>query len=535
MKMNALLLLLLMLTLSSCASPRTARIPDTMAIKKPLPSPGLEQTGERAAATDAWAGVDTKLTYSLMVKNAELKDALLLLARKTGHPIIVDSDVSGRVTAELKDRSIKDILFVLLKPFGFNVLIENGIIRVSRPRLVTKTFFLNYLKDKRSSSSTMNASVSENQNSTSSSSSTTSSLSTSSSSPSSSSSRGVTVSSSGTSDYWSEIIKGLEVIVFGDSTHSRGAEGGYSKGDKSGKQLVVNELAGIVYIKDYPDNLENVKAFLDDVDRSLKRQVLIQAHIAEVTLTDSYSFGINWSNVLSSGIGKDLQPTTISQGLAISPTGVFQVSVTNDKITALLDAMKEQGSLNMLSSPKISTLNNQKAVIKLTTKEVSWYQKTTYTNSTPAIVITDNEPQIDEVGIYLDVTPQINEQGTITMQIHPNISEKTKMSVSPDGKSSRPVIDIREVDTMIEAKNNQTIVIAGLIVDKIVETKRGVPILCDIPYLGALFSYVSQDKKKTELVILITPYVLNDKTVAEIRAEHEERIKDAERKFSVTP
>jgi MSHA biogenesis protein MshL len=179
-------------------------------------------------------------------------------------------------------------------------------------------------------------------------------------------------------------------------------------------------------------------------------------------------------------------------------------------------------------------MNNQKAVIKLTTKEVSWLSNAVY-NAQGQVSFKYSTPQVDEVGIFLDVTPQINEKGTVSMQIHPSISEKSKTSTSPDGTSSKPIIDIREVDTMIEVRNGETVVIAGLIVDKIVETRRSVPFLGDIPFLGALFRYVTQEKKKTELVILITPYLLTEKSVAEIRKEHEERLKKAGREFSATP
>ena len=543
MKCATLTLAVFMAVLTACAGPRGARITDTMALKQPAPDQTAAEPAVPGAAADGeFAGLDTKMKYSLLVKNAELRDTLLLLSRKTGVTIVADRDVSGRVTADFKDKSIKDILFVLLKPYGYTAYVENDIIRVSRPRLVSKTFYLSYLKDKRQSTSTMNAAISESNVGGYSSAGSNINLNVSSGTPGSSSgssssssapSGNVSIKTTGTSDFWNEIIHGLEVIIFGDSTN-KSVEGGYSKGEKSGKQLVVNELAGIVYVRDYSDNMEHIKSFIDDIEHSVKRQVMIQAHIAEVSLSDSFAYGVDWSYLLNNTIGSDVRPMKFTQRLTPTPPSeIFQINITNNKVSALLDAMKEQGQLNVLSSPKISTLNNQKAVIKLTTKEVSWIQNTIIPTQGSQVVYTI--PQVDEVGIFLDVTPQINEKGTVTMQIHPSISEKSKTSLSPDGKSSKPIIDVREVDSMIEVKNNQTVVIAGLIVDKIIETKRSVPLLGDIPYLGALFSFVSQEKKKTELVILITPFILNDKTIAEIRADHEERLSKAGRKFSITP
>ncbi len=525
------LFLLMGALLASCASPKPAKVPDTMALTIPIIDEAAPPV-EPPLTPEEFAGLDTKLTYTFTVRNAEIQDALLLLSRQTGASIVPDRDVTGRTTVDLRDRSLRDILYAILKPSGYTVYVENGLIRVSRPRLISRTFTVNYMKDKRSSTSTMNASISD-----SGSPGAAQSTGVLASGGSSSAQGSVTVQTSGVSDFWREMIKGLEVIIFGDTATGGRTESGHSRSDKAGRRLIVNELAGVVLVRDFSDNMEQVREFLEDVERSVKRQVLIQAHIAEVTLSNTFSLGIDWSYLRTLDAGSS-NPTTVtlSQGLVPSPpTGVFQFSLTNNKLTALLDALKEQGQLNILSSPKVATLNNQKAVIKLTTKEVSWFQKTTTYPGSPPVQITDTLPQIDEIGIYLDVTPQVNEKGVISMQIHPSISEKSRTSVSPDGRSTRPVIDVREVDTMIEVRNGETAVIAGLIVDKIIETRRSVPFLGDIPWLGALFRYTSQEKKKTELVMLITPYVLTDKTVAELRKEHLERLEKAGRKFVPTP
>jgi MSHA biogenesis protein MshL len=522
------------LLLTSCASPRPPQIPDTMS-RMNVPVEESAAAVEPALPQEPFAGIDTTRTYSLTMKNVDIKDALLLLSRQAGATIITDKDVTGKVTVDFQEKSLKDILTAMLRPTGYTAYLEGTIIYVSRPQLVTRSFNINYIKDKRSSSSSMSASM----------------MDTSSSSvnyqggtgtPTTNSSTGqqgnVTVTTKGETDFWSELVGGLEVIVFGDTANGneRKRQGGFSKADRLGRKLVVNELSGLVFVTDFSDNMTYVRSYLEDVEKAAKRQVLIQAHIVEVALNDSFSFGIDW-NYLRTRAGSD--PTTIklAQGLMplASQTGVFQFSLTNDKVSSLLDAMKEQGTLNTLSSPKISTLNNQRALIKLTTKEVSWYTRTTTYPGPPLVNVIDNVPQIDEVGIFLDVTPQINDKGTISMQIHPSVSEVIGQSTSLDGKNSKPVIDIREVDTMIDVKNGQTVVIAGLISDKINETRRSVPWLGDIPYIGALFRFTFQEKKKTELVMLLTPYILTDKTIEEVRKEHEERLKKAGRSFTPIP
>lgn len=538
-----LLLTITSLLFSSCAAPRPAKIPDTMALYN-MPPEDIAPPTEQVKLQDEFAGLDTSKTYSLTVKNAEIKDTLLLLSRQTGYTIIADKDVSGRVTTDFQDKTLRDILYALLKPAGYSAYVEKTAIRVSKPRLITRTFSVNYNKGKRSSTSTMNASVSEGGSSGYGSAGGSINLnlstgaggsggSTGSSGSSSGQQGSVSVRTSGESDFWSEMIRGLEIMIFGD-TGGGAVHSGGSRADKSGRKLVVNDLAGLIYISDYSDNMERVKSYLDDVEKAVKRQVLIQAHIVEVSLNDSFAYGIDWS-YLRTLDGSNPTTVKLSQGLVPPvPSQVFQLNIANNKVTALLDAMKEVGQVNTLSSPKISTLNNQKAVIKLTTKEVSWLSNAVY-NAQGQVAFKYSTPQVDEVGIFLDVTPQINEKGVVSMQIHPSISEKSKTSTSPDGTSSKPIIDIREVDTMIDVRNGETVVIAGLIVDKIVETRRSVPFLGDIPWLGALFRYTFQEKKKTELVILITPYVLTEKSIAEIRKKHEERLKKAGREFSPMP
>jgi MSHA biogenesis protein MshL len=384
----------------------------------------------------------------------------------------------------------------------------------------------------------------------------------------------VNVTTSGTADLWGSIESALEMMVFGSAGGGRRESSGFVRGenvkklDTGGKsdnqdlfgknsrkaqrspeiksevvdisslteefraddqisvrlaeerlkQLVVNEIGGIIVVTDYAENLDKVTKFLNDLEVAIKRQVLIQAHIIEVTLSDAYAMGIDWKVITSN--------LSIAQGLApLIRTSVFNIAASGDHFNVLMDAMKEQGQVKMLSSPKVIAMNNQKAIIKLTTKEVSWTTRTTpgVNNSNP---VTDTIAQIDEVGIFLDVTPQIDETGRIIMQVHPSVSEVKRLSVSPDGKSNKPVVDIREIDTMVDTKSGDTIVIAGLIVDKLHETKRSVPLLGDIPYLGAFFSYNEQNRQKTELVIFLTPFYLNLTSIEDIRREHEKRLLD---------
>jgi len=535
MKTFHILVIVLTFVALGCATPRMTEVPETMALKQPpqVPAPSIrpepQKTEELPPAID-------RSRFSLSVRDADLRDVFLLLSKDSGVNIIADKEVAGKISIDFTNLELNSALYAITRQLGYTFRMDKGFIRVTKPILETKTFRVNYITGKRTSTSTMNAAISTGAISSGSSGGGTniniSSGTPSSSGSSSSSSQGsVHVTTSGTSDFWKETRRGLEVLIFGDTKGGGDSEGGFSRGDeKTGKKLIISEIAGIVLVIDYSDNMERVEDFLKDVELSARRQVMIQAHIIEVSLNDGYKFGIDWSAIERFN-GFNVK---IAQNL-LTNSGVFTVDLTNNKITAFLDAMKEQGQVNVLSSPKVSTMNNQRAVIKLTTKEVSWVTNSFTSGTTGEIVVSNTIPQIDEIGPFLDVTPQVDDEGIITMQIHPSISEKLKDSISPDGKSTKPLINTREADTMIKTRNGQTIVIAGLITDKINDTTRRVPLLGDIPFFGAAFNQVVQEKRKSELVILLTPYVLTDQSIEDIRKEHEERFRKAGRPFEASP
>ncbi len=554
------------LLISGCVNPAVSTIRDTRVAPSFPVQKMQEKTEPPRKDPNAYRNTDQGRTYSLTLKGAEIKDVLMLLSKESGVPIVSERGITGLVNIEAHNKKLGELLYAILKPLGYTATVENGIIQVGRPQLTSRIFRVNYIKDRRTSTSNTNVSGFA----------------------ASGSSGSVTVSTEGKTDFWGAIEGSLEMLVFGTSGMGKREGGGFLRGEvekktveersSSGtaqisgsssrqggydkqlsnvqatrhtsqttevddpmlqnsqisqnqlKQLVVNETAGIILITDFSENLDKIASFLTDVEEGSKRQVLIQAHIMEVSLKDSFSLGIDWKTVIDKASNMTLAQTLIP-GIASAATTVsnnaFKFSASGTDFSVVLDAMKDQGNVNMLSSPKISALNNQKAVIKLTTKEVSWVStKTTQNNAIGGQDTFTTTPQVDEIGIFLDVTPQIGQSGSITMQIHPSVSEIKEISTSPDKTSTKPVISVREIDTMVEAHTGETIVIAGLISDRLAETKRSIPLLGDIPYLGMLFSYNKQERTKSELVIMMTPYILNAKNIDEIRTEHEKRMRD---------
>ena len=246
---------------------------------------------------------------------------------------------------------------------------------------------------------------------------------------------------------------------------------------KEGK-LVIHKLANTVLVTDFPINLKRIAEFLEKIEGSVQRQVMIQAKIVEVALSDQYKMGLDWGAIGRMGSLRGVLSGGMSFAQSLGTgTGVFQFGVSSQDFTALLDAMSQQGQLNTLSSPKISTLNNQKAVIKVGRDEVffeaiykpeSVYDPSTGRTNTQS-VFSSVSPKTVTIGIVLDVTPQISPDGYITMNIHPSITELVRTEefrVNGELYSTAPVIDIRETDTVVRANDGQTIVIAGMMQDK---------------------------------------------------------------------
>jgi MSHA type pilus biogenesis protein MshL len=341
-------------------------------------------------------------------------------------------------------------------------------------------------------------------------------------------------------DMWKEIQKGLEALIFGVSVEEKEKEipsekekTTWTRIDQRGKKLVINKSTGVILVTDYPLNLNKAASYLETVEGSSQRQVTIQAKILEVILSDDHKEGINWKVIeglprsinvawgLTNKAGTTGFPGgtggyTIgdtSTGTSISTPGLFKIKPfggvlalgaagSEVALSDIMQAIAEQGDVKVLSSPTISTLNNQKAIIRVGNQDVFFITGAVATQTTVTQII---QPMTIDIGILLDVTPQIAEDGTIIMNIHPSITDKTGEKTTPDGKSTFPLLSVRETDTTVRVRDGQTIIIAGLMQERIEENYTGVPVLQSLPLMGGLFRYKTGTKRNSELVIMITP------------------------------
>jgi len=292
--------------------------------------------------------------------------------------------------------------------------------------------------------------------------------------------------------------------------------------------VIANPEAGVLTIRATSRQHEKIQEFLDQVLVSAKRQVLIEATIAEVQLNNQYQQGIDWHKFLSGSgtAGFDLAQTTTPATAVINP--VFTLGYVAAGINATVRLLDSFGNVRVLSSPRLSVINNQTAVLKVVDNEVYFTIKadTTQSANVGTLTTVTTTPNIVPVGFVMNITPQISDTDTVLLNVKPTISSKIRDVPDPNPllanpcpsspvpcapiTSTIPLIQTREMESMIKVNSGQIAVLGGLIQDSINDIQDTVPILGSIPGLGSLFTSRNKANKKTELVIFMRPVVVKD-------------------------
>jgi MSHA type pilus biogenesis protein MshL len=474
--------------------------------------------------------------FSLYARDSNIQDVLLAFSKESELNIVIDPELNGKVTIDLKRVTLKEALDSMLTPLGWTYQVDGKFIKILRPQMETRLFTLNYIATRRtgkrevytsaSSGGGLQASTLLGQQTA--------------LSPGGARTGYTDLISFDEMDLWKDIQKGLETFVFGSAeesekeTPSEKKNTTWTRMNGKGKKVVINKSTGVILVTDYPIILNKVASYLETVEGSSQRQVTIQAKIMEVILSDEHKEGINWKVIeglprstnlawgLTNKAGTSGFPggpsgyiigESTTGGETISTPGTFKIKPyggilaigaggSEVALSDIMQAISEQGDVKILSSPTISTLNNQKAIIRVGNQDVFFITGAVATQTTVTQII---QPMTIDIGIILDVTPQIAEDGTIIMNIHPSITDKTGEKTTPDGKSTFPLLSVRETDTTVRVKNGETIIIAGLMQEKTEESYIGVPVLDSVPLLKGLFRYKTDKKRNSELVIMITP------------------------------
>lgn len=445
-------------------------------------------------------------TYTVVVNQVPVRELLFSMARDAKLNIDIDSDIKGKVTMNAIDQTLPQILERLIKQADIDYKLEDDtlFIRADKPRL--QLYNVNYLNMSRLSKGTIEVATEI---------SSTGSEGGASGGNNSSS----TVENESNNEFWKTLIINLAGVLGEVVKESSDIQ-------KISSNIIVNRETGVIGVRATSKQHRQVRGLLDKVLGSAQRQVMIEATIAEVTLSDHYQAGIDWSAIKVDGLGNITDSVTqnlLGGNLGTAPFFQITGSGTNssgDQMGATLKALETFGDVKVLSSPKVMAMNNQTAMLKVVDTEVYFLidvEKGTILDGllTPGTITTNIHTV--PVGFVMSVMPFVDENDVVTLHVRPTISRIIGKAVDPnpaladaDIVNEVPIIQVREIESVLKINSGDTAVIGGLMQDQINKQKSGVPILSSIPLIGALFSYQDDEYVKSELVIFIRPVVIHE-------------------------
>ncbi|MHB8249041.1 MAG: pilus (MSHA type) biogenesis protein MshL [Acidithiobacillus sp.] len=472
--------------------------------------------------------------FDLVVQNAPAREIFMGLGMSAGENIILSPQVGGMLTLNLHHVTLEEALRAIRAAYGYQYEFQGRQIIIYPPEPETRIYQINYLDISRSAKSQLTVAGTELSGNT-----------------GNNGTGGIMgqgmafgqtkpsaeVKTDSSADFWKTLVPTLEMIT--------GKEG----------KVIVSPLSGVIVVRAMPDRQREVQAFLHHLTNGLERQVILEAKILEVQLSSGFQAGINWSTVMGNTQINQLAPSNtngnfntsgyaptqgttanggattnlgqLAQGLlpimnTVQPFGgVFNAVISGGRgFNAILEALSTQGKVKVLSSPRVATLNNQTAVIKVGTDNIYVTNVQTNAGAVGAIgttVINQPTPVLSPLfsGVALDVTPAIGADGMVTLYVHPSVTSiTTQAQIFTVGNQTYNLplasSSVREVDTVVRAESGQVIVIGGLMKTDEHDTHSGIPLLQDLPYLGYLFKSTQQTAIKSELVVLIKPVVVEN-------------------------
>ncbi len=498
----------------------------TGAVNESSPAPPREVESPVATAPAAPAAPAAE-RFDVSVEKVPAKSFFLGLVSGTGTNIVVHPDLTGTISLELSNVTIAEVLDVTRDIYGYDYRFSKGIYTLYPRKLSTQIYPINYIDVQRVGISETSVLVGKISSAGDNNRRGGSSVDVEQQSPNllsvmpergqgngggalqvSGITPGSRVQTLTKTDFWSSLRETILAII---------------DGGEGERMVMVNPQAGMVVVKAMPDEQRSVRNFLERSELSVKRQVVLETKILEVRLNDEFDAGINWGAIggqilLSKNVGEFQSPSSIT--LASESVGeVFASLIKVTDISELLSLLEMQGSVQVLSSPRVSTVNNQKAIIRVGSDEFFVTGISSQTTSNASAIISTPNIELSSFfsGIALDVTPQIAESGEVILHIHPVVSDvkdQLKDITVGDEQFSLPLAlrDIRESDSIVRARNGQVVVLGGLMQETLVDNRGKRPLIGDIPLINALFRSKEKRKVKTELVILLRPMVVDEQT-----------------------
>ncbi len=478
--------------------------------------------------------------YTVVVNDVPVKELLFALARDASLNIDVNSDIEGFVTLNAVEQTLPQILERISRQAGLRYELKDNNLYISPDDPYFRTYKIDYVNISRDTDSSISVST---QIATTGTVDVANEGSGSSSSGSGNNNSETEVKSTSNHRFWNTLTQNILGIL---------GEAAASDNDNLGsKNVIVNPESGVISVRATSQQHLDLQEFIDLVLLNAQRQVLIEATIVEVTLDDRFQAGVDWS-VIIKGAGLNINQSLIAQTLGAAPFFSATLNRDDSNFTAALKLLKQFGNTKVLSSPKLMTLNNQTAVLKVVNNVVYFtIESNTSQNQTNSLVTVESEIHTVPVGFVMSVTPQINENNSVTMNVRPTISRISRFVSDPapgliaaareasnsttqtttdatgnivgavtttssnNGPSAVienliPEIQVREMESVLKVNSGQVAVLGGLMQDEYERDTNGVPVLGDLPGVGNAFNQRDFQNKKSELIIFLRPVVMHN-------------------------
>lgn len=486
----------------------------------------------------------------------DAREFFSLLTAGTEYSVAVHPGVTGSISAlDLKNVSLAEAFEQVSVLYGFVIRKEGNIYQILPGGLQTKIFYVDYLNVSRSGDSSMQivaTGITQGQ----------SALGTQGFNNAlgatgsvlggragaiggggggalgnigSSNTGGASINTTTQSDYWLGLEATILEIINSGQVRQTGGAGLLSQSANNQRSVIVSPQTGMVVVRAFPEELAQVEEFLSASQEALQRQVILEAKILEVELKESYQAGIDLTALGKVNTDNEIsaefrflgdQFDTISSPMA--------ATYNSTDFNSVIQLLESQGNVQVISSPRISTLNNQKAVFKVGDEQffLTGANTTSFGAGDQATTNSNNSLQPFFSGIALDVTPQISAQGDITLHIHPLLSQ-VKEDIKVIGGNEFPLANstTRESDSIARARNGEVIVISGLMQTRSRGQEAGLPGARDFPVIGSAFEQVQRETVKTELVILLRALVDQETMMQEVLEEHSRGLDEISRQI----
>jgi MSHA type pilus biogenesis protein MshL len=497
--MKRILLLIVMLVLASCQTikPKSDRVVATGHINELLPAASPTVTDippvvQQVPIVVAPEPIEELQTFTVIASGVPVNELLFALARDARLNLDIDPSISANVSINAIDQTLPKILKRVARQVSLRYYQDGSNLVIEQDRPFIRTYRVDYINMNRNTTSTVEVA--------------TQIASTGSIGSGGGSNSSTKVTNGSKHDFWQTLEDNIALLGNVD-----GVKG----------TVISNRESGLISVRTSSIAHNDIQNFLDRVNSSARKQVLIEATVVEVTLNDEFQAGVDWSRIVS-GNGWSFDQSLLAGALGTAPftAATYVNSNANSDVSAAVRVLDSFGNVSVMSSPKIMALNNQTSILKVVDNRV--YFTTTVTTTpgnatTNTITNVNTEIKTVPVGFVMNVTPYITEGEEVILNIRPTLSRILRFVNDPNPElanagviSQIPEIQVREMESVLRVANGDTAVIGGLMQDTANKTSSGIPGLRDLPGIGFLFGTRSEQLTKTELVIFLRPRIIED-------------------------